>query len=372
MATIDLINSNILRKCNILTNVDELFTNHDIKNTLSFSEKANDILREYNLGSVMVLTDFFTTSGINKDSNTKRLHYLNEFNTFIQSENIIGRLDDVYHSFRKYALNLPEKQSKAFFNDFNEICRAYDETSIRYNVPLIAHETCNDCKCKMQLLTNTSEIQCNKCGLVKEIRGMVFDEDQLHPEDRQKYGSYDPTKHCRFWIERIQAKEFIEIDINVIEQIKKCIVRDNITCKRKITCSRIRRYIKETKNSAYNEHVPLIRKIITGIAPPQLTDVELQLINNYFAKIIRIFDETKPSKKINCPYHPYFIYKIIEQMIHPQKGGKSTRKCEILSCIHLQSRDTLIENDRIWKPICEKIPGFIYMPTDRNLQEIDY
>ena len=48
------------------------------------------------------------------------------------------------------------------------------------------------------------------------------------------------------------------------------------------------------------------------------------------------------------------------------------RKKEILSCIHLQSFQTLCANDVIWVPICARIPEFVYIPTDRNIQLVDY
>ena len=72
----------------------------------------------------------------------------------------------------------------------------------------------------------------------------------------------------------------------------------------------------------------------------------MQLINIYFDKVIRIFDEIKPPEKTNCPYHPYFIYKIIEQILN--KDSDRIRKQQILNCIHLQSRETLVDNDRIF------------------------
>ena len=96
----------------------------------------------------------------------------------------------------------------------------------------------------------------------------------------------------------------------------------------------------------------------------------MQLIHIYFDKVIHIFDEIKPPEKTNCPYHPYFIYKIIEQII--QKKEDRIRKLKILSCIHLQSRETLVENDRIFSLICNRIPEFTYKPTDRNDQYSDF
>jgi hypothetical protein len=224
----------------------------------------------------------------------------------------------------------------------------------------------------MDIDSISSALICKKCGLTKELYGTVFEDEQFYYQEgqRTKHGTYDTAKHCKAWIDRIQAKENTEIPTDIVQDIKKYIILDKITNKHNITCSQIRKYLQLTNNSKYNEHVPLIRKLITGISPPQLTEYEIQLIYIYFDKVIHIFEEIKPISKTNCPYYPYFIYKIIEQII--TKSSDRIRKLKILECIHLQSRETLICNDFIWHPICERITEFKYIPTDRNNQNYDF
>jgi len=102
-----------------------------------------------------------------------------------------------------------------------------------------------------------------------------------------------------------------------------------------------------------------------------LTDLELQLITMYFDKVIRIYEEIKPSDKTNVPYHPYLIYKIIEHILSTDKNQtyySKKRMNNILSYIHLQSRETLIENDNTWREITTFMPEVKYKPTDRNAE----
>ena len=77
-------------------------------------------------------------------------------------------------------------------------------------------------------------------------------------------------KHGERWLTRIQARENIEIKKEVIRDVKRKIRDDDIRDVRKITYEKIREYLRATKNTRENEHVPLIIKIITGISPPQL------------------------------------------------------------------------------------------------------
>jgi hypothetical protein len=147
----------------------------------------------------------------------------------------------------------------------------------------------------------------------------------------------------------------------IVECIKIQLAQERIRNIDYITYNLIRSYLHKNGSSSYNEHIPLIRRLITGVSPPQMTEAELQRVNIYFIRIIKLYNTVKPSTKINCPYHPYIIYKILEQIL--QDGQ---RKSAILKCIHLQSSQTLIQNDRLWKKICENIPEFEYIPTDRN------
>jgi hypothetical protein len=218
-------------------------------------------------------------------------------------------------------------------------------------------------------ITN-SEMVCTFCGLTETLHGTVLEDEQFYFQEghRAKHGSYDPSKHCRFWIERIQGRETKDIPEEVLNDIKKCIKDNNIRNIEDITCDSIRNYLSYTNNTSYNKHIPLIRKIITGEPPAQLTDPELQIIQIYFDKVIRIYDDIKPITKTSVPYHPYLIYKILEHILHTKardEGYKSRERIiKVMSCIHLQARDTLIENDKMWKKICDYIVDIKYRPTD--------
>ncbi len=216
--------------------------------------------------------------------------------------------------------------------------------------------------------TLSYEHVCLKCGAIS-IDQNQYTESDYHPEIRVKCGNYDPNRHCRMWVERIQAKETDDIPEDVLSTTREMMKRDNVFDKNSVTCSRIRKYLRKTKNAKFNEHIPLIRAKLIGVSPPELTEKELKKIYMYFGKINRIYNiKSAEFKKSNCPYHPYFIYKIIEFIIK----DTDTRKKPILACIHLQSRETLIENDNIWSVICKELnndPDCIekikYVPTNR-------
>lgn len=223
------------------------------------------------------------------------------------------------------------------------------------------YDVCN-CGNRMIVQSATSEMVCVRCGKITLLLGSVTEESQLFAQEgnRVAHGSYDPTRHCKFWIERIQAKESTVIPDEYIERIRKSIQRDKHPNPRSLSVQQLRSYLKQNGLSRLNDHIPLIKKIITGYIPPQLTHREQQMLFIYFDKATKTYDIIKPSNKKNSLYYPFLIYKILDMVI-----ADEDKKRGLLSCIHLQSYDTLIDNDRIWYDICARNECFDYRPTNK-------
>ncbi len=227
-----------------------------------------------------------------------------------------------------------------------------------------SEELLDYCECGnvMQAMAESSELVCDSCGYLYELKGTVFSDSQFYSQEsiRYKHAGYEPCKHIRSWLERIQARETNTIDETQIMKIEACIKRDGIANKKRLTIEQLRRYLKDTGLTELNEHVALIKKIITGIAPPQLTFSETQDIANSFAKAVKAYNIIRPSNKSNLLYYPFITYKLIEMHVPDYNKRKN-----LLSFIHLQGTQTLIQNDTIWSQICDITKGFTYRPTDR-------
>lgn len=227
-----------------------------------------------------------------------------------------------------------------------------------------AEEILDYCECGniMQVMADSSELVCNNCGYLYELKGTVFSDCQFYSQEsiRYKHAGYEPSKHVKSWLERIQARETNTITEPQIMKIEACIKRDGITNKKRLSIEQLRRYLKDTGLTELNEHVALIKKIITGIAPPQLTYTETQDITNSFAKAVKAYNIIRPSNKSNLLYYPFITYKLIEMHV-----SEYSKRKNLLSFIHLQGTQTLIQNDTIWAQICDITKGFTYRPTDR-------
>lgn len=382
-STIETNNSNILKKIDCLytlcTFIEDFIPNsQDIVNINR--DAVHDLFNNYSVESAIILADYFSLSDNNAITKSKE-QYNKLYQRYIKSHSIVSKLDTIYADLHRFFIcttkktrrptdDLPElmidieksdqrirKEGLILFSEYTKIKVHMYIEEVR------ATSVCKLCNEPM-MVTNMSEQSCLKCGICQDAALTIVDDENIGNDAKNiKYGTYDPSKHCRYWLDRIQGREIA--DMSELEDIVICIKehlsQDRIKNSDYITYSLIRNYLHKNGKSAYNEHIPLIRKLITGITPPQLTESELQKVNIYFIRIIKLYNTIKPSTKINCPYHPYIIYKILEQIL--QNGQ---RKTAILKCIHLQSSQTLIQNDKLWQKICEHILEFAYIPTDRN------
>lgn len=355
MSSVPVLHENILLKFDVIHSMLHL-----VDQTTDLYDELIEKKLAYISSTAQDLQDYFKQ--IENHTKTGFQNATEQYNKHLLASGIIQSLDQMVTRITSQLGNKEELQ---------EMLQRYREINMDIQLSESRMATCPKCKIaveeadhKMEIDETTSEFVCHNCGHIQKLYGEVFADEQFYYQEgqRNKHGKYDPTKHCKFWIERIQAKENISIPDDVINKIKRCMRRDNMYVDT-LSCETIRGYLKQLKLTNYNNNVPLIRKIITRREPAEFTERELKLIYKYFGIVIDIFNKIKSEDKSNCPYHPYFIYKIVEQIMY--KPDDLERKKEILASIHLQSRETLNDNDKTWFEICHFIPEFHPSPTAR-------
>jgi hypothetical protein len=251
-------------------------------------------------------------------------------------------------------------------------CKMY---SIQRDIIYISPETNYDmcCGTQMMIISETSEFKCQNCFRIKCIEGVIFKNDQFYPQDghKTKHGTYDSMRHYKFWIEHIQGKEKQDFSPIFLDKLSNqlSIVQKN---KRLITYIQVRAALKSQNidTPKYNDHVSLLLKLMGGTQCPILSYDENALASLMFSRIMCIYDCLKLPNK-NKPYYPYFIYKILEQILY------ASPKLLILNYIHLQARSTMIKHDNIYKKICsiaKPDDNLIYKVTNHyeNTIQINY
>lgn len=411
-STIETNNSNVLKKIECLISICIYLKKIICKKAIDeYIIRIKIVHNNYLVESANLLADYYKMRSKYNESKQKE-QYTRFYQRYLKSNNISTKLDVIYIELYKIYIDIINKKSYRhmeeitglihqkndkpgkdmpfdFFDDMGRIksientCHLLSDKTMRLiqkegillfseykkiKIHLYIEEVepqliCNRCG-EPYKTTNIGEQSCIICGIcIENVITIIDDENITNEINNNKSGSYDPSKHCREWLDRIQGREIIDMATidHIVNILKEQFIQERIKHNEIITYELIRIYLQKNKFSSYNEHIPLIRKLITGISPPQLTDVEIQKIIMYFIRIVKIYNKIKPTSKINCPYHPYIIYKILEQILED-----GWRKTAILHCIHLQSSQTLILNDRIWQKICVHIPEFKYIPTDRN------
>jgi hypothetical protein len=361
-STVENISANIDRQIDIIDQFISILINIiPNENIMEIIEEFNNVKTNYYMSTIDILKEYYENHSLN---NLKKIKH-NQYVKSIKAINLVGSMKRLYNLIIKY-----KKIYNIIDSNFLKLNKEFESIVIDENFESDSSDVCTKCKIIYEIEEKTAEFTCKNCGHIEKMYGVVFEDDQFFYQEgqRTKHGKYDPIKHAKFWLDRIQGKETTDIPESVINDVKRCIKRDQLWI-HNVTCEVVRNYLKQTKNTKYNNHVVLIRKMITGLEPSQLTEHEIRLTYRYFGISTQKFNQLKgDSKKNNCPYHPFFIYKIIEQIL--KKNKDLIRRQNILSCIHLQSRDTLIENDKIWFEICDSIPEFTKIATDGGARRI--
>ncbi len=248
------------------------------------------------------------------------------------------------------------------------------------NIKDVHNQTVNYNKCSlcdniMTIDSGKSELRCDYCGMIRELIGTVFDDNQFYNQEGQKAksGTFNPNRHFQFWWSHILAKEPEEelgdkkdpdnlYGEKVLKQIKNIIIRDHKVLQL-LTVNDIRSILREIEKTDLNKNVPLILKKITGIGPPHIPNHITIKVENLFTKAIEIGERIKHNRRINRNYYPYYIYRIIEA-ITTEKDIELRR---VLYYIYIQSKETVESDDIDWENICKELKEIPYKPTDRTL-----
>lgn len=336
-----------------------------IKNKLEhYYDMLKNYEKEYSLCMANIFSEYYL--GIDEEKLTRKYHIKLISNNFVNNIhtiaiNLKNELNTIYNILVELVSVKKKKLVKISFDDVYHNLEYAINVKIDTKVKKDRYEICS-CGKRMIVVPESSELHC-ECGEIKQIIGAVFRDDQFYTQEGQKskHNGYDTSRHYKFWMERLQALESKTIEQKDLDNIRYVIERDQYT-RKELTCEIMRSILKDPKVSAtyLNDHVALLVKTFGGPTPPRLSYKENRLCAIRFNKVMKLYDIVNPDSG-NKPYYPYFIYKILEQMFKNDK-----KKIKILDSIHLQSRDTVIKNDKYFHQICEISTdrGLIYTPTD--------
>jgi len=215
---------------------------------------------------------------------------------------------------------------------------------------------CFDCNAPKVLSVLESVMICPICGLSETyfdtgLNNLSY-EQEVNSEGNITF-AYKRINHFNEWLAQFQAKESIDIPIEILDKLRNEFHKAKVTNTSEITKVKVKMYLKKLKFNKYYEHITHITNLITGIKPPSMTSVVEEKLRNMFRDIQIPFEEHKPKERSNFLSYSYCLYKFCELL------GYDELLCNFPL---LKSREKLHQQDIIWQKISKSL-GWEYIAT---------
>jgi hypothetical protein len=257
-------------------------------------------------------------------------------------------LDNFFNSKDNNADDVKTKE----ISYINKYLTNINESCLDINNYTIQSDICGFCnKGDLIPLDHEGVLICNSC--FKQTKYLIENEKPSYKEPPKEvcFYAYKRINHFREILAQFQAKETTQIPDEIIENIIQQIKKERITLSQ-LTNKRAKDILKKLGYNKYYEHIPFIKDKL-GIKPP-IMSAELEItLCNLFMDIQASYAKYCPDYRINFLNYYYTLYKLCELLDQQQ----------FLSYFPmLKDREKRIEQDVIWKNICDEL-DWEFIPT---------
>jgi hypothetical protein len=238
----------------------------------------------------------------------------------------------------------------------NNIVQKYliniDDTFLDVNTFISQTDICQIChKGELIPLEDEGIMVCNTCS--RTIPYLIENEKPSYKEPPKEvcFYAYKRINHFKEILAQFQGKETTQIPIDVIENIKLQIKKERIELSQ-ITNSKTKEILKKLGYNKYYEHIPFIKDKL-GIKPPIMSPELEETLCNLFIELQSPYSKFCPDDRVNFLNYYYTAYKLCELL-----GEEKYLPLFPL----LKDREKRIEQDDIWKKICEEL-DWEFIPT---------
>jgi len=275
--------------------------------------------------------------------------------TYFENKKNIGKTENKskkLNSFFKIDSSNNSESDDTTTNIVNSYLSRINSDLIDVNNFVIPTNICDTCN-KGELIPMEEEgiLICNKCSKNKPY--LIENEKPSYKEPPKEvcFYAYKRINHFREILAQFQAKETTQIPETVIEDIKNQIKKERITTS-SISNAKAKEILKKLGYNKYYEHIPFIKDII-GIKPPVMTPELEDTLCNLFMDIQSPYAKYCPDDRVNFLNYYYTVYKLCELL------GQN----QFLPFFPmLKDREKRIEQDNIWKKICNEL-DWAFIPT---------
>ena len=227
-----------------------------------------------------------------------------------------------------------------------------DDSFIDVGNYVVQTDICQSChQGEMIPIPHEGQIVCNHCSTT--LQYLIENEKPSYKDPPKEvcFYAYKRINHFREVIAQFQAKETTQIPEEVLENVKQQIKKERIGLDQ-ITNKRAKDILKKLGYNKYYEHIPFIKDKL-GIRPPVMSHQLEETLCNLFMEIQGPYSKYCPDNRVNFLNYYYTVYKLCELL------GQN----EFLPFFPmLKDREKRIEQDDIWKKICEEL-NWEFIPT---------
>ena len=296
--------------------------------------------KEYYLDNSKYIFEYF--------ENKKNISSGTSTNTFTSKTNLINSFfkikpieDDNEIKVQKETNNIVQKYLSNVDDAFLDINTFVSQTDI-----------CKFCL-KGELIPVEDEgiLVCNNCS--RSIPYLIENEKPSYKEPPKEvcFYAYKRINHFKEILAQFQGKETTQIPHDVIENIKLQIKKERIELEQ-ITNIKTKEILKKLGYNKYYEHIPFIKDKL-GIKPPIMSQELEETLCNLFIELQSPYSKFCPDDRVNFLNYYYTAYKLCELL--------GEEKYLLLFPL-LKDREKRIEQDDIWKKICEEL-DWEFIPT---------
>jgi len=313
------------------------------KKILNLNNEKNN----YYLKNAKYIFQYFEDKqNINNSNNINNTNndIVNNFFNIKEDDNLYENNNDDLKNLEDNIYNRNNCINRYFYN--------IDNTSINFNNFIYESDICSKCR-KGEIIYVESE-GINICNYCSKTSKYLIENDKPSYKDPPKevsFYAYKRINHLREILAQFQAKESTNIPDNVFENIKNQIKKERIDLK-DLTNKKAKELLKNLGYNKFYEHIPYIKDKL-GIKPPVMSSELEDKLCNLFNEIQKPYAKYCPKDRVNFLNYYYTLYKLCELI---------NEHSFLPYFPMLKDREKRIEQDQIWKKICEEL-GWKFIPT---------
>ena len=230
---------------------------------------------------------------------------------------------------------------------FNNI----DSTYLNYDKFIYPSDICNVCKRGEMVYVESEGMSiCSNCS--NSIKYLIEIDKPSYKEPPKEvcFYAYKRINHLKEILAQFQAKESTNIPDEVFENIKNQIKKERISLN-DLTNKKTKEILKNLGYNKYYEHIPFIKDKL-GIRPPIMSAELEETLCNLFMELQKPYSKYCPKDRVNFLNYYYTLYKLCELL---------NERSFLPYFPMLKDREKRIEQDQIWKKICEDL-GWKFIP----------